>query len=235
MSLRRPRIRSAVNLAALANGRRKEKPPEEVPKPPEPEIEPETTSHMVENPVADEQTNSVISNGQTEPGKVVANENEERVEAADESNITNVLNGDIERETNETEKSGICESSSEIRSDPSKDLKSETRSDPSKDLSSDIPSDLSKESSSEIRSDPSKDSSSEIRSDPKTIENPFSPPPARPAPPMGRFKSRFRPNLNENRNRIRRFSGTISDLVRITINFFLNFSNVKKLNKLNEN
>jgi hypothetical protein len=210
-------------LAALANGRRKEKPPEEVPKPPEPEIEPETTSHMVENPVADEQTNSVISNGQTEPGKVVANENEERVEAADESNITNVLNGDIERETNETEKSGICESSSEIRSDPSKDLKSETRSDPSKDLSSDIPSDLSKESSSEIRSDP------------KTIENPFSPPPARPAPPMGRFKSRFRPNLNENRNRIRRFSGTISDLVRITINFFLNFSNVKKHNKLNEN
>jgi hypothetical protein len=199
-------------LAALANGRRKEKPPEEVPKPPEPEIEPETTSHMVENPVVDDQTNSVISNGQTEPGKVVANENEERVEAADESNITNVLNGDIERETNETEKSGICECS-EIRSDPSKDLKSETRSDPSKDLSSDIPSDLSKESSSEIRSDPSKDSSSEIRSDPKTIENPFSPPPARPAPPMGRFKSRFRPNLNENRNRIRRFSGTISDLV----------------------
>ena len=206
MSLRRPRIRSAVNLAALANGRRKEKPPEEVPKPPEPEIEPETTSHMVENPVADEQTNSVISNGQSEPEKVVANENEERVEAADESNITNVLNGDIERETNETEKSGICESSSEIRSDPSKDLKSETRSDPSKDLSSDI------------RSDPIKESSSDIRSDPKTIENPFSPPPARPAPPMGRFKSRFRPNLNENRNRIRRFSGTISDLVSFIIN-----------------
>ena len=202
MSLRRPRIRSAVNLAALANGRRKEKPPEEVPKQPEPETEPETASHDVEPEKVEKsavesgsrQTKGDVSEiGNTEIENVTLNGHVEEPEKVDvtnhdiksdaniavvENNKTNGTNGEmehcVEHETNETDKSGIGERS--------KDSNSETRSD----------------------------------SDPKKIENPFSPPPARPAP-MGRFKSRFRPNLNENRNRIRRFSGTLSDLVSLKI------------------
>jgi hypothetical protein len=173
MSLRRPRIKSAVNLAALANGRRKEPVQEDVPaavgKDPTaepPSIEPATvdTPTNGDNPAAPSGVD-----GHKVP--------------ADVPGVTEHV---LSAETAPEDVPGEADHATAPETVP--DVPPEAATTPT---------------------DPGPASGS----DPKPLDSPFSPPPARPAP-VGRFKPRFRPNLNENRNRIRRYSGTLMDMVR---------------------
>jgi hypothetical protein len=191
MSLRRPRIKSAVNLAALANGRRKDKVASPVPEVPEnnkPE-ESVTVTSVTENV-----TEAAITPSDANQNVVTDIQNQVQENVLKEDNNADVIKESavkIISEVNGNEKVN------EIEKETTQIINAESSHTPNPEVSNpEVPNpEVSKETKSTVN------------------DSPFSPPPARPAP-MGRFKSRFRPNLNENRNRIRRFSGTLSDLVR---------------------
>jgi hypothetical protein len=191
MSLRRPRIKTAVNLAALAGGRRKAPDPEEkaADSPKEPE-------HVEAQPEPDPQEPVVAPESEVHPSEKPDNESG----AAGEKNSKNV---------------DVIEPSDE----PAVAVEAQENTEPVPVAESPAP--VAAGSSGSI-GEPRKDtgSVSGACTDLKPLENPFSPPPARPAP-LARFKNKFRPNLGENRNRIRRYSGTLMDLVMSTCHFFL--------------
>ena len=187
MSLRRPRIKSAVNLAALANGRRKDKVASPVESPPVPE-EPE--NNKPEESVA---VTSVTENVTEESAITPSDDNQNAV-----TEIQTQVK-EMDHKDDDVVKESAVKIISEVNGNE-KVIESEKETTPTPNAeSSQTPTsvDVTKETKHSTIND-----------------SPFSPPPARPAP-IGRFKSRFRPNLNENRNRIRRFSGTLSDLVRL--------------------
>ena len=177
MSLRRPRIKSAVNLAALANGRRKAPSPEEK-----------------------------VADAPKEAGGADATEPEEH-ETVPKEAVEIVDTVATEISPGQAKKTETCESDDVVPANdvPAENSHSAEVADKHEEATG------SNDTVAEI-GEPRKDSVSGVGSDPKLLDNPFSPPPARPAP-VARFKSRFRPNLNENRNRIRRYSGTLMDLV----------------------
>lgn len=188
MSLRRPRIKTAVNLAALAGGRRKAPGPEEKaadsPKEPDPAAaEPTQPEPEPQAPVVD-----------PEPEVPLAAQPAPETGASEDRSSNN----DVDVVTNHP---------APVVSDQVPE-NSETAS------VGENPEPVAGGSTGSI-GEPRKDAASVsgVNSEPKPLENPFSPPPARPAP-LARFKPKFRPNLGENRNRIRRYSGTLMDLVK---------------------
>jgi hypothetical protein len=185
MSLRRPRIKSAVNLAALANGRRKDK-----------------VASPVESPVP-EVTENNKPEGSVAVAPVTENVTESAITPTDDNinTVTEIQNQVKEIAHKELHENVVKESAVKIISEVNGNEKvneNEKETTPTTESSQPPSANTAKETKSTIN------------------DSPFSPPPARPAP-IGRFKSRFRPNLNENRNRIRRYSGTLSDLVRLIV------------------
>ena len=186
MSLRRPRIKTAVNLAALAGGRRKAPGPEE--KAPESPKEPQPPEAEPTQPEPEPQAPAPVCHSETD------------VQPAAQPAVACESENTDERSSNNDDVSKHLEP---VVPDEAPEISEPVSV-------AEAPEPVAGSSTGSI-GEPRKDSA--VHSEPKPLESPFSPPPARPAP-LGRFKPKFRPNLGENRNRIRRYSGTLMDLVK---------------------
>ena len=185
MSLRRPRIKSAVNLSALANGRLQRKAPD----PEEKAVCDQKDGEQVEKVVTNDQASDVterkkgieVEIREEDKASGVASRSDEHLSAITNDQMCNKVSDNITNNVDQNYKVTETEQNDQISCSESKESHRDAKF---------------------------------------VLENnmsPFSPPPARPAP-VSRFKPRFRPNLNENRNRIRRYSGTLMDLVSLENN-----------------
>jgi hypothetical protein len=219
MSLRRPRIKNAVNLAALANGRRKDKgpTPEESSSPKQLEPVAEKPAEIAEpqventkNTILKVDQHTVNTENHTENSEIDVQNSEQTIVHDNGVNIKNVdllvsesdniiIASNVDILNRDINTSAIPNEGNKGTSKPSEQYEN---------------GNFTEENQKEANFGESstQDKSIEAQKELKKIDSPFSPPAARPAP-IGRFKSRFRPNLNENRNRIRRYSGTLPDLV----------------------
>ena len=188
MSLRRPRIKSAVNLAALANGRRKAPGLGEKAADQQKEVEPVEQTAQDGHDTENETRKTVVEN-----------------ETSDEPKTVNVSN---------------CEEQADVAAANEEVCFSEkAEADVYRGLNAIQVSQDDQSSSSKVK-ESCKDSNSHADDNPGLLESlPHPAPPIRPTP-VAHFKPRFRPNLNENGHRIRRNSGTLTDLVSLCLSRF---------------
>ena len=238
MSLRRPRIKNAVNLAALANGRRKDKGPSPEESSSPKQLEPVTEEPVQVTVINVENTEKPVSYVDQQPQNTEKplEHSELEVQNSGDKNVS--LESSIHTENSDLNVGACVNHADNLNPDtvPSAipieiaknaiNLNEVEKVVENGDFTAvdkcSFDAHESEQAANFDENSSARDKSIEVHKEaknvdgpfsPKNVDSPFSPPPARPAP-IGRFKNRFRPNLNENRNRIRRYSGTLPDLVR---------------------